>query len=111
MCILCYLASEQTFTEIPHGLGQYPDMVTVRTMLDNGFMSDGQGNHYNTNVFVFFHWKNIDFCKNKLWNTNNHGFIVYGAISSTKTDIASEINIICQNIVETDTTLHFLPIL
>ncbi|XP_063404620.1 uncharacterized protein LOC134688082 [Mytilus trossulus] len=32
-----------TFREFIHGLGQYPNMVTVRIELDDGFISDGQG--------------------------------------------------------------------
>ncbi|XP_071136842.1 uncharacterized protein [Mytilus edulis] len=32
-----------TFRELTHGLGRYPNMVTVRIELDDGFMSDGQG--------------------------------------------------------------------
>ncbi|XP_052088554.1 CUB and sushi domain-containing protein 2-like [Mytilus californianus] len=32
-----------TFRELTHGLGQYPNMVTVRIELDDSFMSDGQG--------------------------------------------------------------------
>ncbi|CAG2230487.1 unnamed protein product [Mytilus edulis] len=35
-----------TFRELTHGLGQYPNMVTVRIELDDGFMSDGQGSTF-----------------------------------------------------------------
>ncbi|VDI55974.1 Hypothetical predicted protein [Mytilus galloprovincialis] len=34
---------DKIFKEVSHGLGKYPDMVSVRIQLDNGFMSDGQG--------------------------------------------------------------------
>jgi len=31
------------YKEIQHKLGYYPDIVTVQTMMDDGYMSDGQG--------------------------------------------------------------------
>ncbi|CAC5378163.1 CSMD [Mytilus coruscus] len=33
----------KVFKEVSHGLGKYPDMVSVRIQLDDGFMSEGQG--------------------------------------------------------------------
>lgn len=37
-----------TFKELNHHLSKMPDLVTVRVLLDSGYMSDGQGN-----MFIF----------------------------------------------------------
>ncbi|XP_071134890.1 uncharacterized protein [Mytilus edulis] len=40
-------ALNASFFQLEHGLDYYPDLVSVRIMLDNGFMSDGQGAVFN----------------------------------------------------------------
>lgn len=61
--IYLYISGEsgQNYRELSHALGFLPDIVTVRTLLDNGYMSDGIGKllykskkYYIVNKFALF---------------------------------------------------------
>ncbi|CAC5394542.1 unnamed protein product [Mytilus coruscus] len=75
-----YMDNIKNYQEISHGLGYYPDLLHVQTLLSNGYMSDGIGvvfisetdYGYNTLTGVLFGY---DDTKVRLWVPSN--FSIY----------------------------------
>lgn len=43
MCLFDPTISASPYADVPHGLGVYPDFVTVQLTLSDGYVSEAQG--------------------------------------------------------------------